>query len=73
MQESEYRYIGDMPDALDGGRPLAPGEFVTLDESQAKSPYNQSLIESGKLIQVSEPESEPKQKSGTTRRKRKED
>lgn len=44
-----YRYIGWHAQILEGGQPLAPGEYVTLNDSQ-KVGINKMLIDDGDLI-----------------------
>lgn len=54
----EYRFVGSHPDELDGGRPLAPGEFtgpieiIDDPEHEDHTPKNAHLLADGYLIQV---------------------
>lgn len=67
----EYRYDGAVPDTLGNGRPLAPGDVVTLEAVQdladgetpsglgVDDPHNARLIESGVLGLVPQRDTEP--------------
>lgn len=46
----EYRYIGSHAVELEGGRPLAPGEYTGPIEEKAT--HNAILIEDGMLVEV---------------------
>jgi len=50
-----YRYIGYKAQILEGGRPLAPGDFVelTVDDFTGNNNINQTLLDDGKLIDAS--------------------
>jgi hypothetical protein len=50
-----YRYVGTVADSLAHGQPVAPGEFVDLDDDQEHEPHNKSLLEAGTLIQAPGP------------------
>lgn len=46
----EFRFVGTHADELEGGRPLAPGEYTgPINERAAK---NKSMIDSNVLIEV---------------------
>lgn len=47
---SEYRYVGSHADELDGGRPLAPGDFT--GPIDADLPKNKQLLDDELLIEV---------------------
>ncbi len=49
---NDFRYVGSTPTDLEGGRPIAPGEFTgEIDVSEA-APKNQMLLEEGLLIEA---------------------
>lgn len=52
---TDYRYVGRHPGDLADGRPLEPGETVTLDEDAAAVAHNARLIKEGVLLKVPEP------------------
>lgn len=45
------RYVGQVPNTLDDGRPLVAGDTVDVDLS---TPHNAWLLESGRLIALDE-------------------
>jgi hypothetical protein len=61
-----FRCIGEHAEDLTGGRLLAPGDFVLLDEEALADEHNARLIYEGKLIPADdyEPESEVKRQLG---------
>lgn len=48
----EYRFVGVHADELEGGRPLAPGEYTGAIDASNKSPKNHLMVEEGLLIEV---------------------
>jgi hypothetical protein len=44
-----FTYTGKVPDVLDDGRPLAPGDQIESDKLDRSTPHNASLIERGLL------------------------
>lgn len=46
----QYRYVGAHATILDGGQPLAPGDYVTLGDEDLTGTQNAMLIEEGHLI-----------------------
>lgn len=56
--EQRYRFVGDHPEVLDGGRPVGFGDFVVLDDEQQEDPHTATLIEEGKLIEAEKGEVE---------------
>jgi hypothetical protein len=46
----EFRYIGTHADELEGGRPLAPGDYTGPINEKAKK--NKQLIDEGHLIPI---------------------
>lgn len=58
-----YAYVGSRPDTLDNGRPIAPGERVTLDAASMDVPHNKRLIDEGLLVEVVEKAAEPEPSS----------
>lgn len=48
----QYRFVGVHADALDGGRPVEPGEMTGEIDVSDKSPKNKSLFDDGLLIKV---------------------
>ena len=63
-EAGEFRYTGLHATTLESGQPIAPGDYVELDEKDAKK--NKGLFEDGWLISAEgmapEPEPEPKTK-----------
>lgn len=58
----EYRFIGSHAEELDGGRPIAPGDYTGPIEANAdENPKNAALVEEGLLIEATapEPDSDP--------------
>lgn len=53
MTARRYAYVGNVPDELDGGRPIAPGDEVEV-EVTADHPHNQLLVETGKLLPLTQ-------------------
>jgi hypothetical protein len=54
VELKQYRFIGDHAESLDGGRPVAPGEYTgPIDPTQ---PHNAQMIEQGLLIEGSPPD-----------------
>lgn len=49
----KYAYVGNVPDELDGGRPIAPGDEVEC-EVDKDHPQNQLLVETGKLLPLTQ-------------------
>lgn len=49
---TEYRYIGQIPWGMSGGRTLAPGDFVDLSDGQVKDSHNKLAIDAGMLIKI---------------------
>lgn len=47
---TEFRYVGDRADVLANGRPVEPGEFVSLSEKDEAD--NQELLDQGKLLKI---------------------
>lgn len=47
---TEFRYVGQVPDELTGGQPLAPEQTVKLTDAQQADPHNWALIDGGQLI-----------------------
>jgi hypothetical protein len=53
---ARYRFIGSHAEVLEGGAPLAPGDYITLDPGQATG-TTQTLLDDGLLIDASGVES----------------
>lgn len=51
---AKYRYVGLHADTLDDGRPVAPGDFVTLSDEDALLPHNAMLLADGNLAATGE-------------------
>lgn len=51
---TEYRYVGQVPDELTGGRPLGQGDLVKLTDTDLADPHNARLIATGALIPTKE-------------------
>lgn len=49
----KYAYVGNVPDELDGGRPIAPGDEVECEVTD-DHPHNQQLVAMGKLLPLTE-------------------
>lgn len=49
---ASYRYTKRHAGVLAGGRPVAPGETVSLDAKAAKHPHNERMIASGALLEL---------------------
>jgi hypothetical protein len=47
----EYRFIGDHAEELDGGRPIAPGDFTGLIDVE-EGTHNGNLLLDGLLLEV---------------------
>jgi hypothetical protein len=50
---TEFRYVGDHADELDGGRPIGPGEYTGPIDADA--PKNKQMIDDGLLIEANTP------------------
>lgn len=50
----EFRFVGNHPDELDGGRPIEPGEFTGPIDISEESPKNKQLSDDGLLLEVSD-------------------
>jgi hypothetical protein len=48
-----YRFVGRHAEILEGGQPLAPGEYVDLGEEDMVG-VNQTLVEDGDLVEASD-------------------
>jgi hypothetical protein len=49
----EYRFVGSHADHLANGRPVAPGDFVTLSEGEVDD--NKRLVDEGQLRKIEKP------------------
>lgn len=49
MSTTQYRYIGTHAQILEGGMPIAPGDYVDIDITTADG-ITQMLLDDGKLI-----------------------
>lgn len=56
---SKYRYTGIAPGVLADGRPVAPGQDITLDGKAADAPDNKLLIDDGVLQEIPAAKSAP--------------
>jgi hypothetical protein len=54
MAERKYRWVGDHPQEFPGGRVLAVGEFIELDEDAVRESLVEDLLTQGTLIGVDE-------------------
>ena len=63
----KFKCVSDHPEDLDGGRVLAPGEFVELDDEAVELPRMQQLLNEGRLLDVTEARSEPTPLGGRNR------
>lgn len=50
MGNATHRFVGDHPDVLADGRPVAPGEFVELTDEDMQDPHNADKIEQGLFL-----------------------
>jgi hypothetical protein len=48
---TQYKYVGNYATVLEGGQPLAPGDYISLDADAMTA--NHYLIDDGKLIDAS--------------------
>lgn len=60
---TEFKYVGRHADELDGGRPIAPGEYTGPIELGEEGSHNSNLAEAGLLIEVEDGTAEAVQKA----------
>lgn len=48
----KFAYVGRVPQDLEGGRVLAPGDPCKLSVDEQKLPHNARLIEEGLLVPI---------------------
>lgn len=75
---AKYRFVGLHPDTLDDGRPVAPGDFVTLSDEDALLPSAASMLADGVLAPTGEKSEEiaetaERRQKAATRRQEAED
>lgn len=51
---TNYRFVGNHPDELDGGRPIEPGQLTGDIEVTDETPKLKQLIDDGLLVDSSE-------------------
>ena len=49
---SRYRYTGLTPGVLADGRPVAPGQDISITADALEQPDNQSLVDDGVLQEI---------------------
>jgi len=69
---SNFRYIGASATDLDGGRPLAPGDFTGDIDVSEDSPKNKHLLDDGLLIEAPDGVETEEQKAETEFRENRE-
>jgi len=47
---NDFRYVGSTPTDLEGGRPIAPGEFTGEIDVTEEAPKNKMLLDEGLLV-----------------------
>ena len=60
----EYKHLGEHADELANGRPVGPGEILSLTAEEEKDPHNESLIERGILVSTTPDKGSAKKKEG---------
>lgn len=53
-KDAQFRYIGSSAVLLGNGRPVEPGEFVTLTDDELRDNINETLIHDELLIGVND-------------------
>lgn len=57
---TEYRYIGQVAMSLEGGAPMAPGDFIELSDEELEGSYYKTMLEEGMLLNMEDlPEATP--------------
>jgi hypothetical protein len=57
-KKAEYKWVGNHPQDFPGGRTLAVGEVIMLDDEALKHHLVEDLLAQGTLVSTAEPKTE---------------